>query len=127
MHYEEFIHRVQEHLTLESRKEAVEVTEATLETLSERLSRRGRQHLAAQLPIELKEFILKQQTKSFFSLDEFCNLVTKRTGMRYHKAVKAVEVVIGVLREAITEGELNDVLSELPNEYRELFHSAPAG
>ncbi len=59
MEYDEFIDRVQERLNLDSRDDAIRITEVTLATLGERLDRLERDQTAAQLPNELKAFLLK--------------------------------------------------------------------
>ena len=58
MQFEEFITRVQEQARLDTREDAITITRAVLETLGERLDRKVRNGVEAQLPNELKEFLL---------------------------------------------------------------------
>jgi uncharacterized protein (DUF2267 family) len=127
MRYDEFITRVRERAGL-GRDEAVRSTEATLATLGERLYRTERENLAAQLPNELKEDLFKQVDSEVtwrdvdrFSLEEFYIRVSARAEVGYPDAVKQAQAVVAVLREAVSAGEIEDVLAELPEEYGELF------
>jgi uncharacterized protein (DUF2267 family) len=128
MRYHEFINRVQERTDLGSRDEAARATEATLATLGERLYRTERENLAAQLPDELKEDLFKRVDSEVirrdvdrFSLEEFYIRVSARAEVGYPDAVKRAQAVIAVLQEAVSAGEIEDVLSKLPDEYGELF------
>ncbi|MCL6583732.1 MAG: DUF2267 domain-containing protein [bacterium] len=127
MRYQEFIEQVKKLGGFESLDEAAKVTEATLETLSERLSRKEREDLAAQLPKELKEYFLKGRDTERFLLEDFYSRVSARAAVRYHRAVEQAQAVMQVLREAVSPGELEDILSELPDEYGELFGRKPKG
>jgi uncharacterized protein (DUF2267 family) len=127
MRYDEFVTRVRERAGL-GRDEAVRSTEATLATLGERLYRTERENLAAQLPNELKEDLFKQVDSEVtwrdvdrFSLEEFYIRVSARAEVGYPDAVKQAQAVVAVLREAVSAGEIEDVLAELPEEYGELF------
>ena len=127
MRYHEFIDRVQKLAGLESLDDAVRATEATIETLSERLSKTERDKLAAQLSKELKELFLRRHNTERFLLEDFYSRVSARANVRYHRAVELAQAVAAELREAISPGELEDILSELPDEYGELFGVKPKG
>ena len=58
MQFDDFIARVQEQARLDTREESISITRAVLETLGERLDRKVRNGLEAQLPNELKDFLL---------------------------------------------------------------------
>jgi uncharacterized protein (DUF2267 family) len=121
MRYQNFIERVQEVARLESREEAARATAATLETLGERLSPREREELAAQLTGELKEHLGARSPNALFPLEEFYDRVGARADLHYQDAVEQALAVITVLKEAVSPGEIEDVLTELPEEYGELF------
>ena len=127
MQYDEFITRVQEEAELEDRAEAEAITEATLETLSERLTRMERRNVIAELPDELKEFLWKREETTRFLLDEFYNRVAARADLRAPEAVHRSQAVMTVLMEAISAGQINAVLKELPEEFEELFTGIPYG
>ncbi|MBD3345397.1 MAG: DUF2267 domain-containing protein [Chitinivibrionales bacterium] len=94
-------------------------------TLRERLGRKECSLLAAQLPNRLKPFLLEEKNSEYFNLEEFYNRVGARTGVRYGEAVHRSRVVMDELKKAISQGEINDVLSHLPGEYEELFGRKP--
>ncbi len=128
MRYHEFIHRVQEHTDLETPEEAVQLTKAVLATLGERLYRTERDDLAAQLPDRLKEFLFAEQDPENtrrdvqrFPLAEFYNRVSARAEIGRPDAIEQTKAVVAVLQEAVSAGELKDVMAELPDEYSELF------
>ncbi len=125
MRYEEFIDRVAGHVVVGSREEAERVTRATLETLGERLGREERDDLASQLPHELKEYLLARPHSDRFLLDEFYNRVSARADIRHVHGVREAQAVMAVLREAISPGEWEDLLSKLPDDYREAFSVEP--
>jgi uncharacterized protein (DUF2267 family) len=121
----EFIKRVQKLAGLESQEEAMKATEASLETLGERLTKAEREKLAAQLPKELKEYLLKRPHPDRFVLEAFYERVSARADIRYHNAVKQAQAVMAVMMEAISPGELDDILSQLSHDYSELFGQKP--
>jgi uncharacterized protein (DUF2267 family) len=128
MQYDEFIHRVQEYADLATQEEAVQLTKAVLATLGERLYRTERDDLAAQLPKGLKEFLFVEQDPEHFrqevrrfSLEEFYNRVSARTEVGRPDAINQTKAVMAVLQEAVSAGELADIMAELPNEFDALF------
>lgn len=132
MRYHEFIDRVRERADFASRDEAVRATKATLATLGERLYRTERDHLTAQLPEGLKQYIYAhvdagatRQDAEHFSLEEFYNRVGARSDVTYTPAVEWAQVVMSILEEAVSAGQLRKILSTLPDEYAELFGKEP--
>lgn len=121
MRYEEFIDRVAEHVVFESREQAERATQATLETLGERLGRDERDDLVSQLPHQLKEFLLARPDTDRFLLDEFYNRVSARAGVRHVHGVRQAQGVMAVLQEAIAPGEWQDMMDSLPEDYRVAF------
>lgn len=130
MKYDEFIRQVQEQAGMETPEEAVEITQAVLETLGERLERKVRNGVAAQLPKELKEFLQAReepvdqgfdQAVNRYDLPEFYNRVGARAGLKYYDSAERTWQVLSVLRQAIAGGEVEDILESLPEEYAELF------
>ena len=122
MQFDEFITRVQEQAGLNTREESVGITKAVLETLGERLDRKVRNGLEAQLPNELKDFLLaRAENPDRYDLPEFYNRVGARADLKYHDATERTRQVFSVLRQAVPGGEIEDVLEDLPSQYRELF------
>lgn len=135
MEYDEFIDLVQERTELDSLDEAVAAVQATLGTLGEMLSPKERHDLAAELPKSLKDCLtlwVEQPPRELthphrFNLEEFYNRVAARSEVGYPAAVKHSQAVIQVLGQAVSHGELRDVLRELPDEYGELLSGQPSG
>ncbi len=130
MKYDEFIKEVQTRGHMESHQEAEKATRATLQTLAERLAGGEPHNLASQLPPELAEHLRYEgeETSNPFSLEEFFKRVNEKDGgVDQPRAVYHARVVMEVLQEAVTEGEMNDVRSQLPDEYAPLFDAGSQG
>lgn len=122
MQFDDFITRVQEQARLDTRDESIRITRAVLETLGERLDRKVRNGLEAQLPNELKDFLLSRvEHRDQYDLPEFYNRVGARADLKYGDATARTRQVISVLRQAVPEGEIEDILEDLPPAYGELF------
>ena len=128
--YDEFIKEVQTRGHMKSRDEAEKATKATLETLAERLAGGEPHDLASQLPPELAGYLRYEgeETSDPFSLDEFFERVTQRDeGVDQPRAVYHARVVMEVLGDAVTQGEMDHVRSQLPEEYEPLFEAGSQG
>ncbi|MGC5285187.1 DUF2267 domain-containing protein [Micromonospora sp. DT231] len=128
MNYDTFIDQVS-HRTATSSEQAVEVTHAVLETFAERLTGGEVLDLAAQLPQPL-QLVLKPSPSTEqadrFGAAEFVARVALRAGVREPAARDAARAVFTTLREAITGGEFDDVVTQLPRDYRDLVEPAMA-
>ena len=124
MRYDEFIGQVQHRARLSSRAEAERATRATLETLAERLAGGEAHDLAAQLPPELARSLELPDAGigAKLTLDEFFELVSEREGVDLPDATFHARVVIGVLTEAVSLGEIQDVRVQLPAAFAQLFN-----
>ncbi len=128
MQYEEFIQHVQAYAELDTPEEALQLTEAVLSTLGERIYRTEQSQMAAQLPRGIKELLVARQppenTRNYvqgFTVEEFYNRVGARTNVRYQRAVAQTKAVMAVLQESVSAGQIDDVKGELPAEFAELF------
>jgi uncharacterized protein (DUF2267 family) len=121
--YDEFIGQVQHRARLGSRAEAERATRATLETLAERLAGGEAHDLASQLPRELAHALQLPDAGigAKLTLDEFFELVSEREGVNLPDAAFHARVVIGVLTEAVSVGEIQDVRVQLPAAFAQLF------
>jgi uncharacterized protein (DUF2267 family) len=122
--YDEFLGHVQHRAGLDSRAEAERATRATLETLAERLVGGEAHDLAAQLPAELAHSLQLPDAGigAKLTLDEFFELVREREGVDLEDATLHARVVIGVLTEAVSQGEIKDVRVQLPAAFAQLFN-----
>ena len=129
MKYDEFITQVQHRARLSSRAEAELATRATLETLAERLVGGEAHDLASQLSPELAHFLQLPDAGigAKLTLDEFFELVSEREGVELEDAMLHARIVIGVLTEAVSMGEIKDVRVQLPTAFAQLFNVANEG
>ncbi len=127
MKYDEFVGQVQHRAQLGSSGDAVGAIRATLQTLGERLFGGEAADLAAQLPREIGVYLELGGKKETFSIDEFFRRVTEREGVDRPDAVYHARVVMEVIGEAVTKGEMDDVRAQLPDEYDPLFESGSSG
>ncbi|MEO3770305.1 DUF2267 domain-containing protein [Micromonospora sp. B9E7] len=128
MNYDTFIDQVSQR-TATSSERAVELTRAVLETFAERLTGGEVLDLAVQLPQPL-QLVLKPSPSTEqadrFGAAEFVARVAGRAGVQEAAADDAVRAVFSTLREAITGGEFDDVVTQLPRDYRGLVEQALA-
>ena len=127
MQYPELLRRVEEQIATahpddDTRRAAEVAITATLETLNERLTGGEAEDLAAQLPKEVQPALRpKTEEAEAFSLEEFYRRVAEREGVDIETARIDAEAVMRTLREAVTPGELDDVLAQLPAEFNMLL------
>lgn len=125
MKYEEFIARVAKYADL-SEEDAEKLTRATLATLAERITGGEAQDLAAQLPGPLKTALTgAPENAEAFSFEEFVERTAERAGTDVDVAEVAVIAVFATLRDAVTPGEFDDVLSQLPSDFPRVGTSHP--
>jgi uncharacterized protein (DUF2267 family) len=119
---EQFIAEVGDLAELDTNEDAEKAVRATLETLKERLAGNEPSNLAAQLPPEIAIFVEGDGGREAFSVQEFYERVAQKEGTtNSEEAVKHARAVATVLQTAVTGGELEDVRSQLGNDYEELF------
>lgn len=127
MEYSEFLGAVQHRLELDSQQAALQVTRVTLETLGERLGPGEASDLAAQLPEEIGRHLEQGDEAEPFGWDEFVDRVADRRDLSEDDrgdAVYGCQVVMAVVARAVTTGELDDVVAQLPGEFDALFEVA---
>jgi uncharacterized protein (DUF2267 family) len=120
MNYETFVDRVAQRAGLPA-DQATILTRATLETLAERLTAGEALDLAAQLPKRLQVPLRpRQETAERFSLAEFGRRAGERAGVDERAAANGIRAVFATLREAVTGGEFEDLLTQLPADFAEV-------
>ena len=118
MKYNEFIARVADGVGV-SESVAQELARAVLATLAERITGGEARDLAEQLPLPLQNSLLPAQEEAeAFDFVEFVRRVADRTGTDFSVAEMAVNVVLATLRDAVTPGEFDDVISQLPDDFK---------
>jgi uncharacterized protein (DUF2267 family) len=120
MKHEEFIARVAENVGV-SHDEAENLARAALTTLAERITGGEARDLAAQLPVPFGNPLMaaKEQAESF-NFEEFVRRTAERAGAEHEVAETAVVAVMATLRDAVTPGEFDDLLSQLPQDFKRL-------
>jgi uncharacterized protein (DUF2267 family) len=121
MTFDQFVGQVQHKARLGSQGAAVRAIQATLQTLAERLNDGESKDLAAQLPREFAIYLQTPEHGVRMSLDEFFHKVSEREQENLPDSVYHTRVVMEVLQEAVSDGEIADVLAQLPPEWAVLF------
>ncbi|HVC73778.1 MAG TPA: DUF2267 domain-containing protein [Mycobacteriales bacterium] len=105
-----------------SPQQAERLTEATLTVLADRISAGEAEDLAAQLPKGVRDWLVsKEEPAQKFDLEEFIRRVSERTAVDLDTATRAAWAVLSTIRRAVTTGEFEDMLAQLPKEFREFI------
>lgn len=125
MQEQEFLDRVKERADLTDDEAALAATRATLETLGERITGGEASDLASQLPERIGAYASRHaedpRQAEIFDLDDFYRRVTDREdGVSELDAQRHARAVFRVVRDAVTPGQVDDVLEQLPPEFAEL-------
>jgi len=121
MKYLQFVEQVSERTDV-SLGEAEALTRATLRTLAERVSGGQARDLAAQLAVELTPYLTESdEAAEAFTLTEFVRRVAVRANVDRETAADGVRGVLQTIRSAVSGGEFDDVMSQLPQEFRNLL------
>jgi len=121
MTFDEFLGQVQNRARLASTGEALKATRATLTVLSQRLFGGEADELAAQLPSEIKLYLQQVELPGDFGPDEFFRRVAEIEEEDLPEAIFHARAVMSVLLDAVSAGEIQDMRSQLPDEYAPLF------
>jgi uncharacterized protein (DUF2267 family) len=117
VNYAEFVDSVAERLNI-SPAQAETLTQATTQTLGERLTGGDSRDVAAALPRELGAFVAKKREPAeTFDLAEFVRRVSVRAAVPRGLAERAVPAVFQTLHDAVSGDEFTDALAQLPNEF----------
>ena len=127
MNYEDFVGQVQHRARLDSSDQAIRAIRATLQTLGERLYGGEVGDLAAQLPEEIGLYLNSAEKKEQYTLKKFLERVAELEKVDYPQAVHYARAVIATVQDAVTEGEIEDVLDQLPGEFEALFAAGSEG
>ncbi|MGI5347700.1 DUF2267 domain-containing protein [Streptomyces sp. CA-250714] len=123
MRYDEFLAQVRERGEYQNRAEAEEVTRAVLSVLASRITPVKTQELAAQLPGPLGPIVAEagEEPPETYGVEQFCAHVAELTNARPRTAEWDASAVLSTLADAVSGGELNQLLSQLPSGYAALF------
>ena len=123
MKFDEFTNTVQTVADIDSKEHAEQAIRASLETLSERILGDEASELAAQLPEEIGQCLRGREGEmgERFSLEEFYQRVGQREGVDTPTAALHAKAVFATINAAVTSGEYQDIKSNLPKDFKELF------
>ncbi len=122
MQYEEFVGKVEERIQSPRPGEAEQAVISTFETLGERISGGEASDIAEQLPEELAKPLRRASGNAEgFGLDAFFGRVAEKEGTDVGEATEHASAVMAVLGQAITDGELQHVRAQLPEEFYSLL------
>ena len=126
MKRKELVERVKAAGHLKGNDEAERLLIAVIETLGQRLYSTERKKLSSEMPGDLKEILDRRKDFSFsrenrdrFSIQEFYNRVGERAGVGHRRAQRLTGAVMSVIIDgAVSRGTMNEILKNLPEEYR---------
>ncbi|TCB94342.1 DUF2267 domain-containing protein [Micromonospora zingiberis] len=128
MNYDTFVDQVAQRTGTSSQR-AVELIRATLRTLAERLTGGEVMDLALQLPEPLRLPLRPTpdtEAAQRFGAAEFVARVAVRAGVEEPAARDVVGAVFTTIREAVTGGEFDELVVQLPRDYRDMVEPAMA-
>lgn len=119
----EFLRRVQEELNLVDMSEAETATRSVLAAVTDRITDQEAHDLASQLPSDLREFIQRRGNRiQKMDLDTFISRIQSDLDLAtWDQAARVARGVFAVLKQAVAEGEWEDVASQLPADLKEMF------
>ena len=123
MNKREFLSRLQQSSGLESPKEAERQSVAVLTAISHVLpDSEARRHFASQLPGFLKSRLAEERPRGLLLTgDAFLQHLASALGVHVPDAERALGAVFGVLREAVSAGQVGDLEAHLPKEVAALL------
>jgi uncharacterized protein (DUF2267 family) len=119
--FEEFVRTVLKRADVPDRFEAEKTAVVVLQALCDRLTGKEANDLLAQLPGMFKELVIASPSQLPISADEFLARVAAELEISREEARRRIRAVFATLREAVTRGELQDVLEQLDPEYADFL------
>ncbi len=122
----EFYRKVRDQLCLADDQEAETASRVVLAALADRITPDERNDLASQLPKELGDFVKgRGGAPQKMDMDTFISRIQGDLDvMTWDHAADIARGVFSVLKEAVSEGEWEDIVSQLPRELQEMFVTA---
>ncbi|MCD0484481.1 DUF2267 domain-containing protein [Streptacidiphilus sp. ASG 303] len=135
MHHDEFIGQVRARGALPDRAAAERAARATLETLGERVPVGLAEHMAAQLPPSLGQYLLRaavghgasrdeRRRGERFDLTTFAGRIAWRSGTDEEVALREAGAVLDVLDASLSPELMRKLGHVLPHDIRELLPEA---
>lgn len=123
MKYDQFVATVRDRGQYQSAGEAAQVAKSVLQVLAGRISAGEARDLADQLPQPLADALRSgtHDRAESYGVEEFCRRIAERTGAGPAAAQWDASAVLTAVADAVSGGELNQVLTQLPSGYAVLF------
>ncbi len=120
---DEFLREVQSRLGLTDKSEAETAVRSVLAATADRLTAEEANDLAGQLPHDMAEFIRRRPgAVQKMDYDTFINRIQGDLDQQEPwQAERVVKGVLSVVRDAVGEGEWEDVISQMPADMKEMF------
>ncbi len=120
---DEFLRAVQERLGFTDKAEVETAVRSVLAATADRLTPEEANDLAGQLPHEVADFIRRRRPAvQKMDYDTYINRIQRDLDlMEPTQAERVVRGVLGVVRDAVGEGEWEDVVSQMPADMKEMF------
>jgi uncharacterized protein (DUF2267 family) len=122
--HEQFVSTVAQGARIGLRR-AERATEATLQTLAERIDAGEARDLAGQLPDEVAPWLATTTPAERLDLDEFLRRVAEREGVDIETAERHAAAVFIALHRAVSPQEFADLSAELPKDFAPLLPAGP--
>ena len=106
-------------------RRAERATEATLQTLAERIDAGEARDLAGELPDEIAPWLATTTPAERFGIDEFLRRVAEREGVDIEAAERHAAAVFIALHRAVSPQEFADLSAELPKDFAPLLPVGP--
>ena len=121
MKFDEFLDRVQERTGLDDRAEVERTVVTVLQALCDRITAKEARDLLAQLPAKLQTSVTVTIAQMPMTRDDFVERIGGELHVSHGEARNRIRAVFATLREAVSWGELEDVILELDPEYADLL------
>jgi uncharacterized protein (DUF2267 family) len=112
-----------------SEEEAEQAAVSVLCTLEQRMFGEEAAHLEAQLPAKLQELLVRCERHvgkpiTKFGREKFIQMVADDLGADPTLAEQKIRAVFTAVRDQVSEGEIEDVINQLPSDLRDLWQRA---
>lgn len=121
MNRDEFLGKVRDRGEYADREETQQVTRSVLSLLGRRIGSEEAKDLAAQLPADLGDALISDAAAEGYGEEEFLRRLAEMVGATTETARWDASAVLTTVAEAVTGGQLNQLLSRLPSGYAVLF------
>ncbi|MEU6788034.1 DUF2267 domain-containing protein [Nonomuraea angiospora] len=126
MYYDQLL-KIVEQQTGAGPQAAERAVQATLRTLSERLSKDESRDLLRELPPEAMPWLYTERDPETFDVEEFLRRVAERAGVDVETAGRHTRAVFWAMGQAVSPEEFADMAADLPDDFEALVAEAGRG